>query len=64
MNGNQGGGLLNRTSELVEEILRTLPRPLTIDVTDDVLYAIETQLEQWPRKVFMFSDGYTPARGP
>ena len=42
MNGNQGGGLLNRTSELVEEILRTLPRPLTIDVTDDVLYAIES----------------------
>ena len=28
-------------SELVEEILRTLPRPLTNDVTDDVLYAIE-----------------------
>ena len=23
-----------------------------------------TLLEQWPQKVFMFSDGYTPARGP
>ena len=42
MNGNQGGGVLNRTRELVEEILRTLPRPLTIDVTDDVLYAIQS----------------------
>ena len=41
MNENRGGGLLNRMSELVEEILRTLPRPLTNDVTDDVLYAIE-----------------------
>ena len=42
MNGNQGGGLLNRTRELVEEILRTLPRPLTNDVTDDVLCVIES----------------------
>ena len=25
---------------------------------------ILTLLEQWPQKVFMFSDGYTPARGP
>ena len=41
MNGNQGGGLLSRIRELVEKALRTLPRPLTNDVTDDVLCAIE-----------------------
>ena len=28
------------------------------------LSTIQTLLEQWPQKVFMFSDGYTPARGP
>ena len=49
MNGDQGGGVLNRTRELVEEILRTLPRPLTNDVTDDVLCVIEST-PRWRNK--------------
>ena len=39
MNVNQDLGLLERTRELVNEILPTLP--LTSEVTDDVLSAIE-----------------------
>ena len=42
MNDDPGSGVGNRIREMVEEILRTLPRPLTNDVTDDVLCAVES----------------------
>ena len=41
MNGNGDHGVLQRARNLVNEVLRTLPRPLTSEVTDDVLCAIE-----------------------
>ena len=47
--GIRGHGLRDRVRRLVDEVLAALPRPLTPDVTDDVLCAIEANVE-WRRQ--------------
>ena len=58
MNGNQGNGLVGQIRELVEEALRTLPRPLTNDVTDDVLCAIEGTPE-WSEQINALAEEFS-----
>ena len=44
MNGNRDRGFLERIRDLVDEVLRDFSRPLSEEVIDDVLCAIENNV--------------------